>query len=75
MSTPEQDEFARMPQSPYFVEREAAKFLRIGWSTLAGLRLKGKGPRYRLHGGRVAYFKDDLIAWSEQNVQGGSDVR
>ncbi len=57
---------ARRP-SPYLTEREAAEFLRLRPRTLANMRWRGIGPKYRKHGGRIVYDIDDLIAWSRSN--------
>ena len=50
--------------SPYLTEREAAAFLRLRPRTLANMRWRGIGPKYRKHGGRIVYDIDDLTAWS-----------
>ena len=44
--------------------REAAAYLGISVSTLAKLRLTGKGPRYVKLGRRVLYDVRDLEAWA-----------
>lgn len=49
--------------SPYMTEAQAAAYLGNSATTLANLRVTGKGPVYRDHG-RIAYHVDDLDAWS-----------
>jgi hypothetical protein len=49
---------------PFLEEEEAAAYLLLNVKTLQGWRLKGGGPAYRKHGGRIAYHIDDLEAWS-----------
>jgi predicted DNA-binding transcriptional regulator AlpA len=44
---------------------QAANWLSLSTSTLAKLRLTGKGPVYVKLGRRVAYRNDDLEAWVE----------
>jgi len=46
---------------------EAAKYLRIGFSTLAGMRVSGGGPQFIKLGGRVLYDTRDLDRWVESN--------
>lgn len=48
--------------------REAAKYLRLSRSTLDHYRSAGSGPRYRKHGGRVVYRKEDLDNWSKDRT-------
>ncbi len=43
---------------------EAAEYLGLKRSTLDHYRWIGGGPKYRKHGGRVFYTKEDLDAWS-----------
>jgi len=45
----------------------AGELLRISPRTLEGLRVRGGGPPFRKHGGRVRYCLADLIEWSEQS--------
>jgi len=45
---------------------EAAELLRVKRRTLDNLRWHGEGPRFRRHGGRIIYHRDELLAWSEQ---------
>jgi len=51
--------------SPYVSVEEAAAYLRLKRRTLDNMRWIGGGPKYRKHGGRVFYHRDDLKAWSE----------
>jgi len=46
---------------------EAAKLLHLSVSTLAKMRLDGRGPRYVKLGHRVAYRQGDLLEWLEGN--------
>jgi predicted DNA-binding transcriptional regulator AlpA len=50
--------------TPYLTPDEAALFLRLSRRTLDNLRSLGSGPRYRRHGGRVFYHKQDVEDWS-----------
>lgn len=56
----------RQLQSPYLNVDEAARYLLLTTKTLNNYRWAGYGPKYRKHGGRVVYRKDDLDHWSEQ---------
>jgi predicted DNA-binding transcriptional regulator AlpA len=47
--------------------KAAANFLALSPSTLAKLRIYGGGPRYLKLGRRVAYSREDLDAWLNQN--------
>lgn len=51
--------------SPYVSVAEAATWLRLKRRTLDNLRWLGGGPKYRKHGGRVFYHRDELERWSE----------
>ena len=42
---------------------DAARVLNLSESTLAKLRLSGKGPAYCKLGRRVVYRQEDLTAW------------
>ena len=46
---------------------DAARVLSLSQSTLAKLRLTGKGPAYCKLGRRVVYRLEDLTAWLEKN--------
>lgn len=52
--------------SPYVSVAEAAAYLRLKRRTLDNMRWAGGGPRYRKHGGRVFYHRDELEAWSKR---------
>lgn len=52
-------------ESPYVSVEEAAAYLRLKRRTLDNMRWIGGGPKYRKHGGRVFYHRDDLKAWSD----------
>jgi len=43
---------------------EAANYLRLKKRTLDNMRWMGTGPKFRKHGGRIFYDKDDLKEWS-----------
>lgn len=51
--------------SPFLSTQQAAHYLGLRPKTLANMRWRGAGPRYRHHGGRVHYHIDDLEAWSQ----------
>lgn len=51
-------------KGPFLTIKEAAQFLRVHHRTLDNWRWAGKGPRYRKHGKRVVYLKDDLVDYS-----------
>lgn len=51
--------------SPFLNVKEAAAYLRLKKRTLDNMRWQGIGPRFRKHGGRVVYHRDDLKDWSE----------
>lgn len=60
---------------PFLTIAEAAELLRVKQRTLDNLRWHGQGPRFRRHGGRIVYHRDELLAWSEQRaarIPGGS---
>lgn len=52
--------------SPYVSVAEAAAYLRLKRRTLDNMRWAGGGPKYRKHGGRVFYHRDELEAWSKR---------
>ena len=56
---------------PYLTAKQAAFHLGIGAATLKRLRLQGRGPLGRLHGGSWRYHIDDLDAWSVARKSGG----
>jgi excisionase family DNA binding protein len=49
----------------WFTAKEAAKYTKLGFSTLAKLRLYGGGAPYSKIGEKVIYKKSDLDAWIE----------
>lgn len=53
--------------SPFYLEDEAAFFLRMLPRTLQAHRLDKTGPCYRRHGGTICYHVDDLSGWSMEN--------
>lgn len=50
--------------SPFMTVDEAAHFLKLTRKTLDNFRWAGGGPKYRKHGGRVLYHRDELDSWS-----------
>ena len=52
-------------QSPFLSVVEAARYLGIRRSTLDHYRCEGRGPRYRKHGWRVFYTREELDRWSK----------
>jgi len=52
--------------SLFFTIAEAAELMRVKRRTLDNFRWRGEGPRFRRHGGRIVYHRDDLLAWSDQ---------
>ncbi|ACT58381.1 helix-turn-helix domain-containing protein [Hirschia baltica] len=53
-----------LTSSPFFSVVQAANYLGLKRQTLDNYRWAGGGPRYRKHGGRVLYTKDELDRWS-----------
>lgn len=43
---------------------EAAEFLKVNPRTLDNMRWKHTGPVFRRHGGRIVYFRNELLEWS-----------
>jgi excisionase family DNA binding protein len=62
-------------ESPYLSVAEAAQYLRLKRRTLDNLRWAGGGPKYRKHGGRVLYRRDELEAWSEAREYRSTSAR
>jgi predicted DNA-binding transcriptional regulator AlpA len=52
--------------NPFLTIEEAAAVLRVKRRTLDNLRWAGNGPKFRRHGGRIVYHRDELLEWSEQ---------
>lgn len=50
--------------SPFFLEIEAAKYLRMDIRTLQRHRSLETGPPFRRHGGILVYHENDLDGWS-----------
>lgn len=48
----------------FLTVEEAANYLRLKKRTLDNMRWMGTGPKFRKHGGRIFYDKDDLKEWS-----------
>lgn len=55
-------------RSPYFNVVQAANYLGLKRQTLDNFRWAGGGPKYRKHGGRVLYKRDELDAWSDAHA-------
>ncbi len=53
--------------SPFLTTAQAAHYLGLSARTLERMRRRGKGPRFRRHGGEVFYHIADLDAWSNRN--------
>jgi len=51
-------------ESPFLTVEEAAIFLRLKKRTLDNMRWMGTGPKFRKHGGRIYYHRDELQEWS-----------
>jgi predicted DNA-binding transcriptional regulator AlpA len=51
--------------SPFLNVEEAAAYLRLKKRTLDNMRWQGIGPRFRKHGGRILYHRDDIVEWSQ----------
>lgn len=62
-------------ESPFLNVLEAAKYLRLTRSTLDGYRWDGRGPKYRKHGNKVYYHRDELNRWSENRRYRNSSQR
>jgi excisionase family DNA binding protein len=50
-------------QDPLHTEQEAAKYLRMGLSTLRRKRKAGTGPKYKQDGHIIRYRRSWLDAW------------
>jgi Helix-turn-helix domain len=53
----------------FLTTSEAGSFLRISPITLGRWRIEGYGPPFRKFGRRVVYFRDDLLAWANQQAR------
>lgn len=49
--------------------KEAAAYLRVGYSTLARFRMSGEGPAYGRVGGTVVYRKQDLDTYVAKTLR------
>jgi hypothetical protein len=56
------------PSSPYLDVEMAGEYLRVSAATLAKLRTKGNGPRFRKHGDKIVYKVRDLDDWSDSRA-------
>ncbi len=54
-------------ENPFLTVAEAAQYLRLKKRTLDNMRWMGTGPKFRKHGGRILYHRDDLIEWSKNS--------
>jgi helix-turn-helix protein len=52
--------------SPFLTIDEAATLLRVKPRTLDNLRWSGDGPPARRHGGRIVYYRREVLDWSER---------
>lgn len=53
--------------APILNAEQAAQFLGVSKSTLAKMRLYGRGPVYLKLGRRVAYAREDMMTWLTRN--------
>ena len=61
--------------SPYLNTDQAAFYVSVSPKTLAKMRVKGGGPKYRKHGRQVRYHVQDLDDWSTKRLKiSSSDV-
>jgi hypothetical protein len=58
---------ADKPETPFLTVEEAATWLRLKKRTLDNMRWMGTGPKFRKHGGRIFYHRDDLADWSQNS--------
>ena len=56
-------------------EHDLARLTRLSLATLRRWRLLGKGPRYAKLGARILYREEDVLAFIEQNLRGGSNAK
>jgi hypothetical protein len=47
---------------------ECAKYLGVKQLTLALHRIRGSGPPFAKHGGKIVYYKNQVAAWSEERT-------
>jgi hypothetical protein len=59
---------AHSDAKPHLGTVEAARFLDLSPRTLEKMRVKKIGPPYRKFGRRVAYFKDELLAYAASHT-------
>ena len=52
------------PETTFLTVQEAATYLRLKKRTLDNMRWMGTGPKFRKHGGRIYYDRDELKEWS-----------
>jgi predicted DNA-binding transcriptional regulator AlpA len=66
---------AMFASCPYLNQAAAAAFLGLSERTLERFRLDGRGPKYHKLGRRVAYTREDLVAWADSRRRSSaSDV-
>jgi len=61
--------FALSPEmlKEHLTTEEAARFLKVGKSTLEQARLKGGGPKFVKFGTKIIRYQvDDLVAWGKR---------
>lgn len=66
--SPTKSEVTPDPGKNYLTNEEAAAKLRLSPRTLEKMRVLGGGPRFRKHGRRVLYAREDLDAWSDTHA-------
>ena len=69
MTDPTYPRTPHSPQNPHlnlYTAREAAKILRIGYSTLARMRMSGTGPVYSKIGNSIVYSEADLVSYHSE---------
>lgn len=57
-----------MTTTPYLDRKQAAAYLGLAIKTLEKWAVTGDGPRFRRHGRRVLYHREDLDRWSESRA-------
>ena len=63
------DAVRRRGGADFLNTKQAAAYLTLSPRTLEKMRIRGRGPRYRKHGGVVRYHIDDLDAWSADHAR------
>lgn len=58
-----------IPVSPYLLEEDAARYLKLAADTLKKKRMAGTGPKFRRHGRKPVYKVVDLDEWSDAQAR------